>query len=255
MERKDIPIPYSGQAARNNIKPASPKKYSQGYFKPKSCRMCNSMFTPIAPSEHYCSDVCKDEALADKYLKRTYGISIENYRDLYITQNGKCAICNEDGLRRAASANSKVGLVVDHNHITSDVRGLLCHTCNSALGQFKDSQHLLEEAIKYLKAPTPIVDLPTIKIKSRVNDLSADKHLIILEDHLDNGLNRKALAAKYDITDAKVRGIIEVRTEQAKAAHKRYYLLKESATTIETQETEEVEYVQVDGSGLASIDA
>ena len=41
-------------------------------------------------------------------------------------------------------------LSVDHNHVTSKVRGLLCNNCNRGIGNFKDKKELLLKAISYL---------------------------------------------------------------------------------------------------------
>lgn len=54
-------------------------------------------------------------------------------------QNYACAIC-----KRHAD------LVVDHNHVSGEIRGLLCHTCNVGLGQFGDSIARLKAAADYL---------------------------------------------------------------------------------------------------------
>ena len=43
-------------------------------------------------------------------------------------------------------------LVVDHNHTTGQVRGLLCHSCNVALGAVKEQEDILMACISYLKS-------------------------------------------------------------------------------------------------------
>ena len=40
--------------------------------------------------------------------------------------------------------------VLDHNHITGDFRGFLCHRCNRSIGGFKDDVEILKRAIKWL---------------------------------------------------------------------------------------------------------
>lgn len=76
-------------------------------------------------------------------LKSLYGISLEEYNKINESQNNVCAICK-------SPCNIKKILSVDHDHNTSFVRGLLCHNCNTGLGNFKDSEQLLAAAIKYL---------------------------------------------------------------------------------------------------------
>lgn len=71
-------------------------------------------------------------------IKRRFGISIEEYKSKL--QNNTCSICK-----------SNTDLVLDHNHITSKIRGVLCRKCNAALGLFKDNKNILREAILYLE--------------------------------------------------------------------------------------------------------
>ena len=40
--------------------------------------------------------------------------------------------------------------VIDHDHETGKVRGLLCHECNTALGKFGDDPAILLRAVDYL---------------------------------------------------------------------------------------------------------
>jgi len=54
-------------------------------------------------------------------------------------------------------------LVVDHDHTTGKVRGMLCNHCNRGLGHFRDDPMLLEFARVYLL--------------SAVNDKEADDYL------------------------------------------------------------------------------
>lgn len=128
---------------------ASPDKYPQGYFKEKPCRICNTPFSPNAPSELYCSESCKGEAATDKYLRRTYDISYDNYCQMYADQKGLCAICSGEGFTMKGC--HKLKLVVDHCHKTGKVRGLLCHNCNRALGLLQDDIQSIENAKAYLE--------------------------------------------------------------------------------------------------------
>lgn len=75
-------------------------------------------------------------------LKRKYGITLEVYQILFEQQNGVCAICKRSEERRT--------LAVDHNHKTGKVRGLLCGSCNRALGLFNDDPEILATAREYV---------------------------------------------------------------------------------------------------------
>ena len=83
-------------------------------------------------------------------LKHKFGITEDNYNEMFNNQNGKCKICN-----RKESLLCKDGtirrLAVDHCHSSSKIRGLLCSRCNTALGLFEDNISSLLEAIEYLK--------------------------------------------------------------------------------------------------------
>lgn len=79
-------------------------------------------------------------------LKKSYGIGIFEYYEMYEKQQGKCVVC---GINRPNKG--KEGLVIDHCHTKGHIRGLLCVHCNTGLGQFKDDVQLLQKAIEYLK--------------------------------------------------------------------------------------------------------
>lgn len=70
------------------------------------------------------------------------------YNELFAQQNGCCAICGRH------QSNLTKRLAVDHNHITGEIRGLLCHKCNQGIGLLQDDYDLLIKAAKYLKGKT-----------------------------------------------------------------------------------------------------
>jgi len=77
-------------------------------------------------------------------LKRWYGITLDEYNYIFEKQNGKCAICGIDKPMGIGCFH------VDHDHITKEVRGLLCQKCNMAIGLFRDNSNLLRVAADYL---------------------------------------------------------------------------------------------------------
>ena len=88
-------------------------------------------------------------------LKR-YGISPTQYRELLAKQGGGCAICgatnSPDVCKTARSSTGRRRLHVDHDHKTGVVRGLLCSSCNIALGKFRDDASIIERAAMYLRS-------------------------------------------------------------------------------------------------------
>lgn len=74
-------------------------------------------------------------------LKSSYGITVEQYEALADAQGRACAICRK-GKK----------LLVDHDHATGAVRGLLCLKCNSALGSLGDDVAGLRRALAYLES-------------------------------------------------------------------------------------------------------
>jgi Recombination endonuclease VII len=72
-----------------------------------------------------------------------YGLSLDDFGRLWEVQEGRCAICRT-GLDQATRH-------IDHDHITSLVRGLLCRLCNLGLGMFADDTARLAAAILYLR--------------------------------------------------------------------------------------------------------
>ena len=90
---------------------------------------------------HY--DMTVRERHRDNYLRRTFGITLDEYNQMLAEQDGRCAICR-------ATCKSGRQLAVDHCHETGVVRGLLCMNCNRVLGWMDDDADRLMAAAAYV---------------------------------------------------------------------------------------------------------
>jgi len=95
--------------------------------------------------EYYSKSENKEKTRAIGIFRR-FGITSQDYDKMYKNQKGVCAICKNKEI-----CPRHKHLSVDHNHETGKIRGLLCNTCNKALGLFKENPQYLKNAVKYLK--------------------------------------------------------------------------------------------------------
>lgn len=114
----------------------------------KLCRKCGE----IKPHSEWHRNATASDGLSTRckacraaqgradHLKREYGLTPEERDGLVAEQGGVCPIC------LSAPAEH-----VDHCHETGRVRGVLCFSCNAALGQFKDRPEMIRRAISYLE--------------------------------------------------------------------------------------------------------
>lgn len=84
-----------------------------------------------------------------KILKK-YGLTLEQYAEMAIKQNGLCALCHKKESSKHHKSGMLKSLAVDHCHKTGKVRGLLCSHCNKSIGAFKDDPDFLLSAVLYL---------------------------------------------------------------------------------------------------------
>lgn len=94
------------------------------------------------------------DKLRDIDLRRTYGISLDQYNILLEAQNYVCAICGKPEIDICNKKGATRNLAVDHCHTTGRVRGLLCRGCNQGLGNFKEDISSLKKAIQYIARKT-----------------------------------------------------------------------------------------------------
>lgn len=89
-----------------------------------------------------CRKIRSDIYWAKKGRAQRYNLPNDGYQFLLSSQGGACAICKK----------KSDPLCVDHDHSTGAVRGLLCRSCNLAIGYLDDSPTLLFRSIHYLVA-------------------------------------------------------------------------------------------------------
>lgn len=94
-------------------------------------------------------------------LKSKYGITFEQKQQMYVVQGGVCAICRN-------KFTHKKYIHVDHNHVTGQIRELLCRRCNGIIGFSREDITILSNAIAYLTKWNNIKD-------NTIDSLSATK--------------------------------------------------------------------------------
>ncbi len=83
----------------------------------------------------------------DRHLRKTYGITIEQYNEKLAAQDFKCAVCEKP------ASECKRSLHVDHDHKKEKgqefgmVRGLICFHCNKE----KVRKHTLKSALQVVR--------------------------------------------------------------------------------------------------------
>ena len=106
----------------------------------KKCPKCNK----VLPESMFGTQSWCRTCRRDYDWQYRYGLSPEQYLEIYQQQEGKCKICGEE-------LQEDEYLCIDHDKDTGEVRGLLCKKCNLGLGHFKDNPENLRKAAEYLE--------------------------------------------------------------------------------------------------------
>lgn len=109
------------------------------------CRDCDRKANRKRYHEKDSTKKSTREASTRHYLKKLYGMTLEQYREMEEQQDYRCAICREPETQNR-------NLAVDHCHSTGKVRDLLCQSCNTAIGKLKDSPELIRAAADYIES-------------------------------------------------------------------------------------------------------
>ena len=88
------------------------------------------------------------DKIKESRLMRKYGLSLEDYEKMLVSQKYICPICKE---KLDINENNGKRIVVDHDHNTEAVRGLIHANCNSLLGFAGDNNKILLNAKEYLE--------------------------------------------------------------------------------------------------------
>lgn len=148
-------------------------------------------------------------SLLERHHHSKYGLTVADVKGLLDQQGGACKGCQQlfgEGCTHH----------VDHCHRTGEIRGLLCHNCNSALGQFDDNVEMLRLAADYLDHPpgvkvdvpppdrTPIEDLcsrfgmESVDLPNGLMGARRDQTLVVVIDGSQH--NRRLLLARDGIS-------------------------------------------------------
>jgi len=116
--------------------------------------------------------VCALKNARDRYKFKKYGLSDEDYGLLLNAQGGKCALCNELPEKREH-------FVVDHDHETGVVRGLLHNRCNLGLGGLQDSRELLASGLDYLSRGGRLEAVAWLDASFQIDEGNSDPNTLI----------------------------------------------------------------------------
>jgi 5-methylcytosine-specific restriction endonuclease McrA len=82
----------------------------------------------------------------NSHYKRRYGINIDFVNEMLKNQRGLCALCGRDFYE----TKFYTPYVIDHNHDTGKIRGLVHQRCNTLIGMADEDKNILWQAIRYL---------------------------------------------------------------------------------------------------------
>lgn len=110
-------------------------------------RFCNDCGGTKPPEEWhrsrqpYCAQCMRKRNRENQWKKQGIDMTYDRYLELVDKANGCCEICKKPSPGRE--------LAVDHDPSSGKIRGLLCVSCNTAIGKLRHSVRLMLQAILY----------------------------------------------------------------------------------------------------------
>ena len=102
----------------------------------------------------YCKP-CEVYRVRRAKLHRMYGLTEDQYNLMLVAQDWKCLLCSKQLIDKGKREEQPC---IDHDHVTGQVRGLLCWCCNAGLGMFKENPEVLLRAIQHIKPIEVVID-------------------------------------------------------------------------------------------------
>ena len=113
-------MPYASESERREAKRRSAKKWRDNNR--EKLRSLNRRWKAENPDKVH-----------EYHIRGRYGITPEQYEELYQKAGGCCEICRVAVLRQVEEGGRARKACVDHDHKDGKVRGILCHSCNRQL--------------------------------------------------------------------------------------------------------------------------
>jgi Recombination endonuclease VII len=127
---------------------AEQRKQQRREVPPRPCKKCGN---PVAHRMGIpvCAD-CRTDGRSRPYkrsvhVKSNYGLTKAEYDRLLAQQRGRCAVC-----RAKKPGGGRGDWRVDHDHVTGQIRGLLCNNCNSGIGFLQEDPDVIAAAARYV---------------------------------------------------------------------------------------------------------
>ena len=140
-------MPFKDKAVRNEKQKVYRKTYVSKAENRKTQQLATANWRRKNPEKSY-------KINRTAYLKKHYNMTYEDYQDLLEQGDFKCWVCKKEQEHFVKNLN------VDHDHLTGEVRGLLCYTCNrQVIGKHRDPEIFLH-AYEYLKKKHPPFIVP-----------------------------------------------------------------------------------------------
>lgn len=104
-----------------------------------------------AATKHKALGLCVMHWSLDRTM-RLFGLTLVDYFKTYEKQRGLCAICRTTGIpRKTRYAQRTEILYPDHDAATMTFRGLLCNSCNIAIGHLRHDPKIIARALEYCR--------------------------------------------------------------------------------------------------------